>query len=227
MKRTWFLITVMYIVPVTMLLAQTGEGQWFLGISSRFGISPVGATMVIPDMMTIGYSTIQTKSDAGNDTESTKFFCMNMMPKVGYFVIDNLAVGLDMQFGISSLKYPGDEKDNGTVITTGPFVRYYFPSGKILPYIEGGGTLGSVSTKHEYSGNTNKSNSNMNTWSLGAGITTSLSKKAALDIMLGYLSTTMKNKENNDNNARTVIGTIGFKFGIVVFLGSDKEQPKK
>jgi opacity protein-like surface antigen len=186
MKKTLILFTVLCIVTVTMSFAQTHMGQWMLGISSRYGINPIGAGITLPDMMTIGYSTIKTKSNAGSDSEATKFTCLNLMPKAGYFVIDNLAVGLDLQMGISSLKYPDDDKDFGTVFSAGPFVRYYFPSGKILPYIEGGGTFGSVETKYEYGNETHESKSSMNTWSLGAGITKSLSEKVALDFMLGY-----------------------------------------
>jgi hypothetical protein len=36
----------------------------------------------------------------------------------------------------------------------------------------------------------------------------------------------MKAKEDNPDNVRTVIGTIGFKFGIIVFLGPEKGQSK-
>ena len=225
MKRTWFFVLVLSLVPVSMLDAQTNQGQWVLGISSRFSLNPNEVGVTMPDMMTIGYSTIKFKSD-DDESDATKFTCVNLQPKFGYFVIDNLAIGLDMQLGMSSLKSPDDDKDNGTVIGAGPFVRYYFPAGKILPYIEGGATFGSMKTKYEYSGDTEEYTSGMNTWSVGAGITKSISEKAALDFMLGYLSTTMKDKEDNDNNARTVIGTIGFKFGIVVFLGSKKEAAK-
>jgi opacity protein-like surface antigen len=226
MKRTWFFVLVLSLVPVSVLDAQTNQGQWMLGISSRFSLNPLEIGVAMPDMMTIGYSTIKVKSDDNSDPEAIKFTCVNLQPKFGYFVIDNLAVGLDVQFGMSSLKSPDDDKDNGTVIGAGPFVRYYFPSGKILPYVEGGATFGSMKTKYEYSGDTEEYKSGLNTWNLGAGITKSISEKAALDFMLGYLSTTMKDKEDNDNNARTVIGTIGFKFGIVVFLGSKKEAAK-
>jgi outer membrane protein len=226
MKRTWILITVLCIVPVTMLFAQTDKGQWMLGISSRYSVSPLEVGITLPDMMTIGYATIKYKSDDNSDPEATKFTCVNLVPKFGYFVIDNLAIGLDLQMGLSSLKFPDDDKENGTIISAGPFVRYYFPTSTILPYVEGGATFGSMKTKYEYSGDTEEYKSGLNTWSLGAGITKSISEKAALDFMLGYLSTTIKDKEDNDNNARTVIGTIGFKFGIVVFLGSKKEEAK-
>lgn len=226
MKRTWFFVLVLSLVPVSMLDAQTNQGQWMLGISSRYSLNPLEIGVAMPDMMTIGYATIKTKSDDGDDSDATKFTCFNLMPKAGYFVIDNLAVGLDLQVGMSSLKYPDDDKDNGSVFSAGPFVRYYFPSGKILPYVEGGAAFGSLKTKYEYGSETDEYKAGMNTWSIGAGITKSISEKAALDFLLGYLSTTMKAKEDNPDNVRTVIGTIGFKFGIVVFLGPKKEEAK-
>lgn len=220
------MILVLCVVPLTSLFSQTEKGQWMLGISSRYSLNPIDAGITIPDLMTIGYSTVKSKSDSGDDSDATTFICMNLVPKAGYFVIDDLVVGLDLQMGLYSLDYPDDEKENGTALSVGPFVRYYFPTSKVLPYLEAGGTLGSLITKYEYSGDTEKSTASMNTWSLGAGITKSLGGKAAFDFMLGYLSTTIKNTEDNPDNYRTVIGTVGFKFGIMVFLGPKKDNAK-
>jgi hypothetical protein len=36
--------------------------------------------------------------------------------------------------------------------------------------------------------------------------------------MAGYVSTTIKEKDNDDNE-RQITGTFGFKLGFVVFLG--------
>jgi outer membrane protein len=222
MKRTWILIVALFVVPAPMVFSQASKGQVLLGISSRYSLNPLEVGISLPDMMSLGFSTVKFKSDDNNDdSESTKFNCFNLMPKAGYFVIDNLAVGIDLQLGIFTMKETYNSytyKDRGTVFSAGPFLRYYFPVNKIMPYLEAGGSLGSATITSENENEEDKSKTNTNSFSAGAGISTPLGDKVALDLMLGYLSMTMKDKEDNDNNERTIIGTLGLKFGVVVFL---------
>lgn len=223
MKRKLILILTLGILPVLTLFGQTDQGKVLLGISSRFGLSPLEEGLSYPDMMTLGFSTIKFKSDASGEEESEamKFNCFNFTPKAGYFIIDNLALGLDVNIGLSSLKETYDDEDyksNGTMLSAGPFVRYYFPLEKSLPYIEAGGTLGSMKSKYEYDSESEEYKSSLNSFMGGVGIAAPLGDKVAFDFMLGYLSTTTKAKEDNEDNERTVIGTFGLKFGVVVFL---------
>lgn len=76
----------------------------------------------------------------------TKTFSFN--PSVGYFIIDNLAIGLSCN--ITSTKYEPNEdsysKSASTLIA--PTVMYYFPvDGKIRPFAQLGLGLQSVTNK--------------------------------------------------------------------------------
>lgn len=227
MKKIYILLTLLCVVSIMPLLSQTKQGQWIVGISSRYSLSPIEAGFSTPDMMTLGFASIKVKSDDGGSSDATRFFCFNLVPRAGYFVINNLEVGGDLQFASYSLKYPDEstaEKESGTLISFGPVLRYYFPTGKVLPFVEASGTLGSVSSKYESDLGKSKYKSSMNTLSLGAGITKSLSNKAALDFMLGYLSTSIKDKEDNPDNYRTVINSFGLKFGLVIFLDAKEKK---
>lgn len=223
MKRKWILMVSLFVVPFSGVFSQTEKGQVLLGISSRYSLNPIEVGISLPDMMSLGFSTVKFKSDDDNtdDSETTKFNCFNLMPKAGYFVIDNLAVGIDLQLAMYSMKETYDSytyNDHGTVFSAGPFLRYYFPVSKIMPYLEAGGSFGSAKTTYEYENEEEESKMSMNSFSAGAGISAPLGDKVALDLMLGYLSMTMKDKEDNPDNERMVIGTVGLKFGIVVFL---------
>jgi hypothetical protein len=46
-----------------------------------------------------------------------------------------------------------------------------------------------------------------------------IGSKASFDIMAHYTSFSMKNTEDNNDNNRVVVGTLGLKLGFVVFLG--------
>ncbi|PKP49647.1 MAG: hypothetical protein CVT94_04415 [Bacteroidetes bacterium HGW-Bacteroidetes-11] len=223
MKRKLILIVLFGLVPFLTIFAQTDQGKVLLGISTRYSISPYEIGISSADIMTIGFSTIKFKSDASSEdeSESLKFNCINLIPKVGYFVINNLALGLDVNIGMSSIKETYDEgesKSTSSVLTAGPFVRYYFPLGKAFPFIEAGASLGSMKSKYEYDSETDEYVSSLNSITGGVGIAALLNDKVSFDFLVGYLSTTLKDKEDNPNNERMVIGTLGFKFGVVLFL---------
>jgi hypothetical protein len=75
--------------------AQTSKSNWMLGGSGSF---------------------TSTTPEGGEST--TK---MNISPKVGYFVIDNLALGAEVS-------YTKNSSESNATTTFGPFARYYFAS---------------------------------------------------------------------------------------------------
>jgi hypothetical protein len=173
--------------------------------------------------MTIGYTTLKSKSDSYDDSDPTKITSLNLMPKVGFFVIDNLALGLDINLATTTSKSGGsDDKSTLSLLSAGPFVRYYIPSGSVFPFLEVGGSLGTVTSKNDYNGSESKSKSSANTYWAGAGLAFPVGERVTIDLLAGYHSMTLKNKEDNPNNSRYVIGSVGIKLGVVVFLGSDE-----
>lgn len=54
-------------------------------------------------------------------------FNINLEPRVGYFVADNFAIGLEAQLGFQSVK--GEDNDNIWRYGISPFARYYFNEG--------------------------------------------------------------------------------------------------
>lgn len=53
------------------------------------------------------------------------------------------------------------------------------------------------------------------------GVAIPLGEKASFDTLLGYQSTSYKAKEDNENNHRTLVGTVGLKPGFTIFPGSE------
>ena len=90
--------------------------------------------------MNLGWSTHKVKSDSGDDDNSdpVKEFSLNLTPRAGYFVINNLAVGLDFTLAYNRMKRTsgGEYISNSTRFGAGPFLRYYIPTQKFLPFAE-------------------------------------------------------------------------------------------
>jgi outer membrane protein with beta-barrel domain len=89
------------------IFAQVDQGQWMVGGSAGFNFGKQG------------------------DVKTTD---ISIAPDAGYFVINQLAVGLRPEFGYhkSKVKVAGTTNESSsTAFTVAPFVRYYFmPSGE-------------------------------------------------------------------------------------------------
>jgi hypothetical protein len=101
MKKALLVLSVM-VISIAWLNAQTTQGTISLGGS-------------------VGISTEKDETD-GEDTKSSEF---NFSPSVGYFVIDNLMVGLNLSIvnGKEDDGFGGDDKYSALFF--GPFARYY------------------------------------------------------------------------------------------------------
>jgi len=219
--KSLILATVIIAVNCNILSAQTTKGKILLGELSYIefvGNGVMGST-------NIGYSIFQNKSDgdSNDDSSKDKMFSLNIVPRAGYFVIDNLAVGLDVFLATESHKAMNDAyKSSSTFFAVGPFVRYYVPLKKVLPFAEVNYSMGSRTRKTEFDGNEpSSSNYAIKLFGAGLGLAIPIGEKVSFDAMAGYHAYVNKDKEDNDNNERLVAGTIGLKLGFTVFLGSN------
>jgi hypothetical protein len=53
---------------------------------------------------------------------------------------------------------------------------------------------------------------------IGVGMGFPLGEKVSFDTLIGYQSHIIRVKENNEDNARDIIGTIGLNLGLTIFL---------
>ncbi|MEN8137482.1 MAG: outer membrane beta-barrel protein [Bacteroidota bacterium] len=221
MKNLSLLTVLLLTIGMGLLNAQTtqtNKGNVLIGVSSTLSIAGTGS-----DLMNIGFTSIKFKSDGQDDDSDTeKMTNINLLPKAGYFVSDNLAMGLNFNLAFSSSKNgDGDYKYTQTLFSTGPFIRYYIPTSKVLPYFELNSSFGSLKDKYEDDGGVEESKTGIMSFGGGVGIAAPLGDKVTLDFLAGYNSLTVKDKEDNEDNERMVIGTFGLKVGFTVMLGSN------
>ena len=229
MKKFIELLTLALFLLPAFNYAQTEQGKIMVGLSTRIGV-PFYTETMMSDVFSMGFTTIKTKSDADNfeEPEPDKITSINMLPRVGVFVIDGLAVGLDLS--LANMVYKDGTDDDKTIQTAygvGPFVRYYFPVEKVKPFIEVNSSFGSIKQKYEYTNSNYEDEEYKYGLFLiggGAGVAIPIGKRVTFDMMAGYNSLKFKEKEDNDDNYREIIGTFGFKFGFIVFLGKDKVE---
>ena len=204
----------LFLISGSGLSAQISKGSFLIG-----ELTTLNLEAQVVSYMNLGYATYKTKSDNNTDNNSDKIFSINLTPRVGYFVIDNLAIGLDIPVNFSHRKDgSGYYKSVVTMLSVGPFVRYYLPGSKVKPFAELNGSLGTIISKSDFDSNENRSTTSLKEFGGGLGAAFPLGKKVCFDVLAGYYCQIIKDIENNSDNDRVRIGTLGLKLGFTVFL---------
>ncbi len=221
MKKILFLIIAICLLSNSMLNAQYNKGRILLGISTSsnnlYNMYSGGSS----NFFHLGFTTYKTKSDNGNGS-SEKIRTFNLSPRVGYFIAKNLAAGLDINLSLMSMG-TGNNNETTSLLGIGPFLRYYLPLKKVAPFAEVGGVFGSLRDKYtDYLSKKVVDKTALTSFLGGIGLAVPVGDKFAFDMMLGYVSTILKAKQNNTNNEREILGTVAIKVGFHLYLGSNQ-----
>ena len=212
MKLKPFLAVLLFLSS-TFVFGQLEKGNCFLHGSSSMGFSTEKYTYI----------------SGGTSTASSKTTHFGFNPKAGYFIIDNLPVGLAIH--VSSYKSKSidtDDKSSSTDFTIGPFARYYFfPLDKFKPMAEIYAGFGSSKDKSTFSSYTTESKYSIMEFSIGAGASYFVTDHVAFDVLLSYNSFvyTLKS-ETTPGDVKSAASVdskdkytgIGINFGVVVTI---------
>lgn len=163
------------------------------------------------------YSTTR-KIEVNNNDDKADAFTINVTPKVGYFVMDNLAVGLDLII-ISNKETQSDEFGEIETTTTGfgigPFARYYFDNGLFGEALVG---IGSTKTKTDGGlfGN-NELKSSTFGFRIGAGYSFFLGEHVAIEPTVNY-SWEDINPDGASSDYKESISSIFLGIGISAYF---------
>jgi len=163
---------------------------------------------------TVAFSATTSKSDDGSTTTTlSKSNSFGLSPSVGYFFIDNLAAGAQLNASTSkSTSETFNFESTSTSLTFGPFVRYYLPVSAFFQVTTGFGSrksevIAPTSQEFKYS---------LFNWGLAAGYAYFFNDYVALEPMFGYQANIETNK-SNDNKGMN--GTLYLSGALTVYLG--------
>lgn len=143
MKKIWILIFLSTFS--SWVMAQTEKGNMLVGVGTTLGLGQSDG------LMGLAFTSSELELADGTTVEDklTSFF---LSTKGGFFLVDRFAAGLELAVSSSS----GTTETSGIKIESdfsflgvGPFARYYFPSGKILPFAEVNSLFGSRKQTHQ------------------------------------------------------------------------------
>ena len=150
-------------------------------------------------------------------TEPGTTTAISLAPQVGYFVIDNLAIGLR-----PSITYAWRGKDNRNTATgLGPFVRYYFPFGRFAVFPEFKASLNNSKQSYLIIDPDNGSSANATfkskstQYSGGVGFVWFAAKNVGIESILSYSHYKRSSSAGN---------LLSLRFGIQFYLSRNAEE---
>lgn len=174
---------------------QTAEGNWLANGTVRF------------------FSTSSKAKLDGTTNKISSTFEIQAAPRGGYFIKDDLAIGLELFIATSSTKFENfDGKINTSTLFAAPFVRYYVYDGF---FGEGTVGIGTSTTNDEFLG---EQKSNVFGWRLGAGYNLPLGQHISLEPTINYSWENQTPKDAGDFTASNIITSLFVGLGITAYL---------
>ncbi|MFN2313388.1 MAG: hypothetical protein ABR531_02965 [Bacteroidales bacterium] len=192
---------------------QLQQGNTLLGVTSTISLDGSWGS----ELFSLGFTNIKTKYGSDPAEDASKRAVWNFQPRVGYFIIDNLAVGLET--AISGYKEKGaNEYDtwSESLLAIGPFVRYYYPQAKFYPFAELEILFGTK--KETY--NENDFKYSIVLFGSYLGVAVPLGEKVTFDAKLGYANATLSHKGLGveDIDIKILSGGLVIAMGFSVYL---------
>ncbi|PCH70454.1 MAG: hypothetical protein COC06_04880 [Bacteroidales bacterium] len=187
----------------SLLLGQTEKGKILFGGSSNLNFSSIDD---------------KWKIDGDDDIDLGSSTKLEFAPKVGYFVVDGFAIGLELPVSFDTEKngHGGKTKINSIAAVT--FARYYFSEKKVKPYLHGGIGFGSSHYEYKFDSYEEDYDSNLFLYELSGGVAIFLNDIIAIDLGLGYQAVISKPKEDMDDNRRNILSGVAFNVGFSISL---------
>jgi len=186
------------------LHAQIEKGTIFLGTSTTIAGSSYDLLTGTNNSIGITHSSM----DWGDGDEKEKYTILNFSPKLGFFIANNLVVGANMKLWTQKID------DSKTSISgIGPFVRYYFTDGKIVPFAEAEATFSTYKETWDSDYSDGESKEKLNMFALGAGAAFFVNDFISIDGMLGYKNMKLKDAESSDDSEIS-FNNFGFTIGF-------------
>jgi len=206
MKKLCLLITAICLLSFSTAQAQLGKGTIMTGVASTISLGGAWGS----ELMSLGFIS------SNDDYKET---LLNILPRGGYFVMDNLVVGLDVILSLYTEKSSdADYKWTQSMLGVGPFTRYYYPLPTIYPFGEFSMIFGSELDKYKSGSYEDEDKWNVLMVELGGGVAKPIGDRATLDVMAGYSRVVRKYTDAVEDSKETCSGLI-IKAGFTIYFG--------
>jgi hypothetical protein len=141
---------------------------------------------------TLGFSSANSKitqDDGAGDiaTENPTSTQFNFAPNIGYFLADNFAMGIGMDYTFNRVERSDGDNNEDSNLLFGPFGRYYIPmTSDISFFVEGSFGFGNASDNLLIAGETQRINTNIMAFGIGPGFTIFSNSAIGIEALVKY-----------------------------------------
>lgn len=164
-------------------------------------------------------SNISQSSGQGEGPES---FQWNIAPHVGYFLFDNFAIGVGLDYTFSREKQPNADKNDDSDLLFGPFGRFYVPfGGDKAVFLEGNFGFGTSSDNLIINGQPQNISTDIIAFGAGPGFTIFSNDAIGIETLFKYnFARSRFNTEQDGVTTETTTKTNQFavSLGIQVYF---------
>ncbi len=167
----------------------------------------------------VGFSRAQTERNVSTNNQETKgegpaSTQFSIAPNVGYFLADNFALGIGLDYTLSSVKQPNEDRTDDSDLLFGPFVRYYIPiDNDMAVFLVTNFGFGNSSDETLVGTNTKRINTNIFAVGVGPGFTIYSSNGIGLEAIFKYNFARSK-FDTEDAGIKTTTKAITNQFDI-------------
>ena len=197
--------------------SHTQRGNFVIG--SRVGFSTAKSSVDVQS------TTGSIKGDGGSSTQ------FNLSPGIGYFFVDNLVLGISMDWLKTNSSTGVDlnggstnpQETNNNNLLFGPFIRFFIPVEDDKAFFIGS-TVGFGNSKNQYiaDGKTQSINNNLLSVGVGPGFTIYSKNGLALEALVKYNFARSQSEidvQNIKRTSKTWTNAVDFSVGLQYYFG--------
>lgn len=219
MKQRILFLGIITMLMATLLSAQVTQGGNFI-LGSTVGFSTAS-------------SNITQEATGGIKSEESPYSTqINIAPSVGYFLFDNLALGIRMDYTLNRVEESNNNYTEDSDVLFGPFGRFYLPmteSNDMYLFAEAGFGFGNSRDVKELETGNQRINTNLFAFGIGPGITVIASNAIGLEAVVKYnfarseFDTKIAGVEANTTTKTNQIGiSLGLQFYFSGFKAANR-----
>ena len=210
MKATSVFYALFVLLFATSMSAQVlDKGNFLIGTTAGFSTAKSNVT----------YSTNSGEAE-GDGPAALQF---NIAPKIGYFIIDNFALGIGLDYTYSTVKEPNRDRTNDSDLLFGPFGRYYLPVNEDMAlFLEANFGFGNSSNDQFIGENRQSVSTNVFAFGAGPGVTIFSNADIGIEALFKYnFARSRFDTENLGIRTTTTTNTNQFDFviGLQFYFG--------
>jgi hypothetical protein len=173
-----------------------------------------------------GTTGLDLEAYSGKDVDAddkSRYLEISFQPRVGYFIKNRIAIGGAI---MSALEKSSEDmvdyeySNTQSTLILGPFGRYYFECGSLIPFVDGFLGFGRANSKFKTGDVTTNNPHSIFKVAAGGGADYMINEKVAIEAILQYFREKEKPSGDNANGGGQIYSGIMMNFGIVIFFGS-------